>query len=138
MRHVLSVSCLVAVIAGFASDASAQSAVVDLSAPQSGKSRFVLNADLTPADLGGAAQAEKPMPVAAVSRVPACGEGCKLDQPAMPREKAYGSRDEAGSSGTRSGTRTRVIVVNNMNGNQAQQAAKPAAPPRKTFRFRRR
>jgi hypothetical protein len=130
MRHVLSVSCLVAAIAGFAPDASAQSAVVDLSEPQTGKSRFVLNADMTPADLGGAAQAEKPMPVAAVSRVPACGEGCKLEQPTMPREKAYGYRDEAGSSGTR----TRVIVVNNMNANQAQQAAKP----RKTFRFRRR
>jgi hypothetical protein len=133
MRHVLSASCVIVAIVGLVSGASAQS-IVDLSKPQTGKSRFVLNADMTPADLGGAAQAVKP--VAAVSRVPACGEGCKLEQPMMPREKAYGYRDEPGSSGTRNGPR--VIAISNVNGHQTQQAAKPAAAPRKTFRFRRR
>ncbi|MGV3634345.1 MAG: hypothetical protein ACO1NY_08325, partial [Pseudorhodoplanes sp.] len=105
--------------------------------PQTGKSRFVLNADMTPADLGAVAEAARP--VAAVSRVPACGEGCKLEQPAKQRDNAYGSRSEAGSSGSRSGSSgPRVIVVNNVNGNQTQQAAKPAATPRSSVRMRRR
>jgi hypothetical protein len=136
MRHV--VGSLIAVISlAFAasSGASAQSALVDLSMPQTGKSRFVLNPDLTPADLG-AAEEQKAVPVAAVSRVPACGEGCKMQQPDLPREPSYGYRDESGSSRTRNGTR--VIFISNVNGNQPQQAAKPTASARKTFRFRRR
>ena len=136
MRILLSASCVIVAMVGLAPAASAQSAIVDLSKPQTGKSRFVLNADMTPADLGAPVQAAKP--VAVVSHVPACGEGCKLGQPAMPREKTYGYRDEPGSSGTRSSTGARVIVVNNANGNQTQQAAKPAAAPRSGFRMRRR
>lgn len=122
-------------VVGLSSAASAQS-IVDLSQPQTGKSRFVLNADMTPADIGAASESARPVAVA--PRVPACGEGCKLEQPVMPREKAYGYRDEPGSSGSRSGTGPRVIVVNNVNGNLAQQAAKPAPAQRSGFRMRRR
>ena len=135
MRHVV---CSLIVAAAFAgtvpSGASAQS-IVDLSKPQTGKSRFVLNSDMTPADLG-AGEPEKPAPVAAVSRAPACGEGCKLEQSELPREQRYGYRSEPGSYRTRSGTH--VILIGNLNGNQPQQTAKPAPAPRKTFRFRRR
>jgi hypothetical protein len=95
----------------------------------------VLNADMTPADIG-AAQDQKAMPVAAMSRVPACGEGCKLEQPDRPRETAYGSQDQSSSDRSRNGTR--VLFISNVNGSQPQQAAKPAASPRKSFRFRRR
>jgi hypothetical protein len=129
------VPCVFVAVVVLASSASAQS-IVDLSQPQTGKSRFVFNADMTPADLGAASESSRPVAVA--PRVPACGEGCKLEQPVMPREKAYGYRDEPGSSGSRSGTGPRVIVVNNVNGNQAQQAAKPAPAQRSGFRMRRR
>lgn len=129
------VPCVFVAVVGLASSASAQS-IVDLSQPQTGKSRFVLNADMTPADLGAASEPARPVAVA--PRVPACGEGCKLEQPVMPREKAYGYRDEPGSSGSRSGTGPRVIVVNNVNGNRAQQPAKPAPAQRSGFRMRRR
>jgi hypothetical protein len=129
------VSCVFVAVVGLASAASAQS-IVDFSQPQTGKSRFVLNADMTPADLGAAS--EPATPVAVAPRVPACGEGCKLEQPVMPREKAYGYRDEPGASGSRSGTGPRVIVISNANGNQAQQAAKPAPAQRSGFRMRRR
>lgn len=129
------VSCVFVAVVGLASSASAQS-IVDFSQPQTGKSRFVLNADMTPADLGAASEPAKP--VAVVPRVPACGEGCKLEQPVMPRDKAHGYRDESGSSGSRSGTGPRVIVVNNVNRNHTQQAAKPTAVQRSGFRMRRR
>jgi hypothetical protein len=135
MCRLPSLSFIVVATVGFASSASAQT-IVDLSQPQTGKSRFVLNADMTPADLGAAAEAAKP--IAVVSRVPACGEGCRLEQPVTRRDSAHGSRDERGSSGARRGTGMRVIVVNNANGNQTQQASKPAAAPSKTLRLRRR
>jgi hypothetical protein len=90
MRYLLSASCVIATIVCSATASSAQSAIVDLSEPQTGKSQFVLNADLTPADLGAAPEAPKPVPVAAVSRVPACGEGCKLEQPDVPKESGWG------------------------------------------------
>lgn len=129
------VTCVFVAVVGLASSASAQS-IVDFSQPQTGKSRFVLNADMTPADLGAASEPAKP--VAVVPRVPACGEGCKLEQPVMPRDKAYGYRDEPGSSGSRGGTGPRAIVVNNVNRNHTQQAAKPAVVQRSGFRMRRR
>jgi hypothetical protein len=122
-------------VTGAVSSAFGQS-IVDLSQPQKGKSRFVLNADMTPADLGAASEPAKP--VAVVPRVPACGEGCKLEQPVMRRDRVYGYRDEPGSSGSRSGTGPRVIVISNVNGNQTQQAAKPAPAQRSGFRMRRR
>lgn len=121
MRHLLSASCVVAIIAAWAPDASAQG-IVDLTKPQTGKSRFVLNPDLTPADLG-ATEEEKPVPVAAVSRVPACGEGCKMEQPDLPYGRTYSYRDDSASYRTRSGTRV-IFINNNVNGHQPQQAAK--------------
>jgi hypothetical protein len=114
--------------------ASAQS-IVDLSTPQTGKSRYVLNPDLTPADLGSR-EPRMPAPVAAPARGPACGEGCKLEQPDIPREQRYGERRESNAYSTRSGTR--VVLIGSFRGNQSQHAAKPAPAPRKTFRFRRR
>ncbi len=136
MRILLSASCVIAIVVGQAPLVWAQSAIVDLSKPQTGKSRFVLNADMTPADLGAAS--EPATPVAVAPRIPACGEGCKLEQPVMPRENAYGYRGEPGSSGSRSGTGPRVIVISNVNGSQTQQAAKPAPAQRSGFRMRRR
>jgi hypothetical protein len=122
-------------LAGTPQSGAQAQGIVDLSKPQTGKSRFVLNPDMTPADLG-AREPQQPAPVAAVARAPACGEGCKMEQPDVVREKRYGYRDEPASSRTRNGTR--VILIGNFNGSQPQQAAKPAPAPRKTFRFRRR
>ena len=122
MRLLLSASCVAVIVAVAPSGAGAQSAIVDLSKPQAGKSRFVLNADMTPAALGNAAEAKKPVPVAAAARVPACGEGCKMEQPELPREQSYSYRDDSGSHRTRNGTR--VIFINNVNGSHPQQAAK--------------
>jgi hypothetical protein len=133
MRDAL--SCLfVAVAIALPSIASAQN-IVDLSKPQTGKSRFVLKSDMTPADLGRVEE-EKAVPVAALSRVPACGEGCRMEQPVLPREPYYGYRDDPNAQRTRSGTR--VILITNVNRNAAQDVAKPAPAPRRTFRFRRR
>jgi hypothetical protein len=134
MRYVATAVLLaVAILTTAASRASAQSAIVDLSKPEPGTSRFVLNADMTPAALGVVAEPEKPTPVAAVSRVPACGEGCKLEQPVVVRQSAYGRSGEPGSN--RSGTA--VIAVSKLSGNKTE-AAKPAATPRMSVRGRRR
>ena len=135
MRHAVLAVCVAIAFATAPTGASAQSALVDLSKPQSGKSRFVLNADLTPANLG-AAEEEKPQPAAAAARVPACGEGCTMEQPDMPREARSGYRRDPYSYRTRNGTR--VILVGSFGSKQAQQTAKPAPAPRRTFRFRRR
>lgn len=134
MGHMLSAFCVVtAVCAAAASGASAQS-IVDLSKPQTGKARFVHNADLTPADLGRAE--ERKAPALAASRVPACGEGCKMEQPELPREaRSYSYGREPGQY--RSGGGTRVIFVGNF-GAGGRKAAQPAAAPHKPLRFRRR
>jgi hypothetical protein len=119
MRHILGSCVVVAFLAAAPAGASAQT-IVDLSKPQTGKSRFVLKPDMTPADLGRVEE-EKAVPVAALSRVPACGEGCKMEQPELPREQQYGYRDDPNTQRTRSGTR--VIFITNVNGSQPQQAA---------------
>jgi hypothetical protein len=135
MRHVAYSLMVAAALAVTVPPGATAQSIVDLSKPQTGKSRFVLNSDMTPADLG-MREPDKPAPAAVVSRAPACGEGCKLEQPDLPRTQRYGYRDEPTTPRTRNGTR--VILVGNFNGNQPQQTAKPAPAPRKTFRFRRR
>lgn len=135
MRHAVLAVCVAVAFANAPTGADAQSALVDLSKPQAGKSRFVLNTDLTPASLG-ATEEEKPQPAAAASRVPACGEGCMMEQPDVPRETRYGYGRDPYSYQTRS--RTRVILVGRFGSNQPPQTAKPAPAPRRTFRFRRR
>lgn len=115
MRGLLPLSCMIFAIFGFASSASAQS-IVDLSQPQTGKSRFVLNADMTPANLGAAADDEA-KPAASASRVLGCREGCRSDQRIVDRPvavNAYTRKDgthvkahtrSAPSTGGRSGRR---------------------------------
>jgi hypothetical protein len=115
MRRILGSLIVTAALAAAApSGASAQS-IVDLSKPQPGKSRFVLNPDLTPADLG-AAEAAKPTPAAALSRVPACGESCKMEPPVQARAADSRAPDEA-----RSGNRGRVIVAVGAGGSGPQK-----------------
>ncbi len=110
-------ACVVAtIVAGTGSGACAQS-VVDLSQPPAGKSRFVLNADMTPANLG-VPQAATPIRVSAPSRVPACGEGCTLDQPAQQRAGAPTQPQEDGL-GT---SRGRSVAVIGVGGYGAQKA----------------
>lgn len=135
MRHVVGSLIVAAALAATVPSSATAQSIVDLSKPPTGKSRFVLNSDMTPADLG-MREPVKPAPVAVVSRVPACGEGCKMEQPDLPREQRYGYRSEPGAYRARNGTR--VILVGNLSRNQPQQTAKPAPAPRKTFRFRRR
>jgi hypothetical protein len=108
MRYLLSAYCVVVTIALAPSDALAQSAIVDLSKLQPGTSRFVLNADMTPAALGVVAEPQKPTPAAVVSRVPACGEGCKLEQPRQARTNRPSEPEEIRSGSNRGGT---VAVV---------------------------
>lgn len=60
---VLSLVVAIALAAAIPAHGHAQS-VIDLSKPQTGKSRFVLNADLTPADLGVVEENETPEHVA--------------------------------------------------------------------------
>jgi hypothetical protein len=116
LRHLLSASCVIAAIVGLAPVASAQSALVDLSKPQPGKSRFVLNTDLTPADLG--AVGEPKAAPAALSRVPACGEGCKMEQPVQARadQPAEPAEDRSGSN------RSRTVAVVGIGGAGSQTA----------------
>ena len=115
----LVVACAALVPAG----AAAQSALVDLSTPQSGKSRFVLKPDMTPADLGRVE--EESLPVAAASRVPGCGEGCRMQQPTVHREPFAGGRDTPTSQ--RSQSDARVIVIGNVSNNRPQPAARQRA-----------
>lgn len=123
MRCSVLAFVVVAIVAGTASGACAQS-VVDLSRPPAGKSRFVLNADMTPADLG-VPQGAKPLPVAAPSRVPACGEGCTLDPPLQQRAGAATQPQE-----DRSGTsRGRTVAVFGVGGYGAQNADPAKARP---------
>lgn len=132
MRHVLSASCILAIVAAASSGAAAQS-VLDLSKPQTGKSRFVLNSDMTPATLGVPPDA-KAKPVQAAARTPACGEGCKMEQPVLPPEQhaAYGSDERGGRS--RSGA---VPVFAAVAGAKAvKQVEDVKAQQKKTFRFR--
>jgi hypothetical protein len=131
MRHLLSASCILAILAATSSGASAQS-IVDLSKPQIGKSRFVLNPDFTPATLGGMPE-QKPKPAEAAARVPACGEGCKMEQPVVPPEQHAGySSDERG--------RYRSSAVPVFSAVAAAKAAKQVedvkARQKSTFRFR--
>ncbi|MGD9920956.1 MAG: hypothetical protein AB7V13_05860 [Pseudorhodoplanes sp.] len=86
---VLSIGISLAFAATVPSIAAAQG-IVDLSKPQTGKSRFVLNADMTPADLGRAKDEKTDPVVATVSRVPACGQGCRMEQPDVPKESRGG------------------------------------------------
>jgi hypothetical protein len=110
--------------------------IVDLSKPQTGKSRFVLNSDMTPADLG-ARQAAKPAPVAVVSRAPACGEGCKMEQPDVPRETRNPRRGYAYVPGFHgSDERTRAFIV--VNAKSIHDATQKAEQHKRTYRFRRR
>jgi hypothetical protein len=134
MRRAVLAVCLAMAFAAAPAAADAQSALVDLSKPQSGKARFVLNADLTPADLGRSE--EKQQPALAAARVPACGEGCKMEQPELPREaRSYSYSREPGQY--RSDRGTRVILIGNF-GPRGRKAAESAPAPRKTLRFRRR
>ena len=131
MRHLLSASCILAIVAATSSGASAQS-IVDLSKPQTGKSRFVLNPDLTPATLGGLPE-QKPKPVQAAARTPACGEGCKMEQPVLPPEQraAYIS-DERGHYRPSAAPVFAVAAATKA----AKQVEDVKAQQKKTFRFR--
>ena len=132
MRQLLPVFCVVASVCGAVLDANAQSALVDLSKPQTGKSRYVLNSDMSPATLGSVEA--KPEPVEAVERVPACGEGCKMEQPALPPAPRAAFTGEPGYYQSRSSTRAYVVAV----GGKVQQQTEESRARRKTFRFRRR
>lgn len=125
MRHLLSAFCVVAAIVGLVSVASAQSGLVDLSQPQPGKSRFVLNADLTPADLGAVEQ-PKAVPAVALSRVPACGEGCRIEQPVSARTDQVRTDRPAEPVEDRSGSnRSRAVAVIGVGGT-GSRALQPA------------
>lgn len=138
MRQVLSrqVVCFVfaatALYAATPSGAAAQS-IVDWSKPQTGKSRFVLNPDLTPADLG-AGEEKKPAPVAVVARAPACGDGCKMEQPDAPRETRRGYSNFPHYYG--SDERTRALIV--VNAKAMHDATQQVESRKRSFRFRRR
>jgi hypothetical protein len=135
MRHLLPAFCVVAVAAAIPCGAAAQS-IVDLSKPQTGKARFVLNADLTPATLG-APEENRTEEIPAAARVPACGEGCRMQQPDLQKSARAAQDREPGSS--RSGNRTRVfILAGGGRDKPAPQASQQKPAPRKTFRFRRR
>jgi hypothetical protein len=133
MRHLLPAFFVIATVSAMPFQAMAQSALVDLSKPQAGKSRFVFNPNLTPASLGTGETEEAAMIDA---RAPACGVGCKMDQPELPKpvRAAYGR--EPGSY--QSGNRTRVYIVAAGGSSSEQKTAQQPAKPRKTFRFRRR
>jgi hypothetical protein len=134
MRRCVVAFVLAAVGAGTATGAWAQS-IVDLSKPQPGKSRFVLNADMTPADLGVRDEQKVP-PAAAASRIPACGEGCTMYQPTSPRAAGSGYSSEAGAYRSGNNARGYFVAAGVGNTNAAHVQAKPE--PRKTFRSRRR
>lgn len=135
MRATALCLCTFLVTTALPAGASAQS-IVDLSKPQTGKSRFVLNADMTPADLGKG-EAPQPMPAAAAApRAPACGEGCKLEQTDAP-PTAHESRRafrpvpglaQSGAAGTY------VMAVGGTIARQTEESR----TRRKTFQFRRR
>jgi hypothetical protein len=137
MRHfIMSMAVAGAFAAVVPTVAIAQSAVVDLSKPQTGKARFVLNSDLTPADMGVIQKG--PENPGSNERVPACGVGCKLDPtPASASRQA----SEPAPASAQSRNRSRVFVVAGFGGQGAAKTAQPAVARKKsgfTFRFRRR
>lgn len=115
MRRVIGTLLVAASLASAVPSVASAQSIVDLSKLQTGKSRFVLNPDLTPADIG-AAETVKPTPVAALSGVPACGEGCKMEQPVQARAADSREPEEA-----RSGSRGRVVAIVGVGGSHPQK-----------------
>ncbi len=106
------------------SNGSAQSAVVDLSKPQMGKSEFVLNADFTAANLGGVEKdinAKKP-PSSPVSDW--CASGCRM-APTKPEQSNVAASQAA--------NRSSVVVV---SANTRKIATEAAASKRSSSRIR--
>lgn len=115
-RALLTVLASVTLAALTPSVGVAQSSIVDLSKPQTGKSEFVLNADFSAANLGAARKdAETPkVPTSATSDW--CANGCRMVSPEAAATAQPGQRNATtGRSG--------VVVVSSSTRKDATEAA---------------
>lgn len=120
--------CLIAV-----SPAGAQSSLIDLSAPMTGKSAYVFNQDGTPVELG-VREVAKPQPVAQPATEEATWGGAAAIDESQAQAQAMAAGSRTAGQRRRSGGAT-LIVVN--NGRRAEE--KKARPQRKAgFRIGRR
>ena len=117
-----------------ASQGFAQSAVIDLSQPPTGKSRYVLNSDFTPADLGIARREAK---IEAAPSAPACGILCQAAAAPGSQEPEPRKQMPERETAVQPRGRTGVLLVAGMR-RDAPQAAATAPRKRISFRFGRR
>ncbi len=94
------------------SSSFAQSAIVDLSKPQIGKSEFVLNSDFTAADLGVTRKGDEAKATASSSAVSDwCASGCRMLTP-QTASSAQPDQRSAFAPQTRSGSSVVVVSTN--------------------------
>ena len=111
MRRAFFAILASAMLAGVVPSSSfAQSAILDLSKPQIGKSEFVLNSDFTAADLGVTRKGDEAKEKASSSAVSDwCASGCRMLAP-QTASSAQADQRSAFAPQTRGGSS--VVVVN--------------------------
>lgn len=133
----------VPMLLGAASPAAAQSAFIDLSQPMTGESRFVVDADGKPVQLGPKAPVEVPKVEAPRAAVLPTRSACSDKDGNCPAEAAKATG--AGATETRRAGPVIVPIRVNLPAGQAAAASAerpktdaPKSTSRSTFRFRRR